>query len=619
MAVKQDSVISELKLRIRLLEKQNEQQAGRMEEKLLMWLVSDTIKEANGTNDLLNNVLDRISVILDIPYSCCYQIHNNQFEILKEYSASTAIPKDFFKIQLPHSLLNSLSENPVYLTLTDLKNSNFSLHEGLLTEVKNVALFPFQSIYFPFGVFVFFETQKSDAKVKSLGLVIRHLIQLAVEKLENLNLQQELKDLNVSFKERVKKRAEKLISEQQKLQQETKAVQKDDTITASVISSAPPDKFDTLFMRNVGVEVRTPVNGILGFAELLRETQLSEKEQNDYINIVKSCGKSMLQVIDDAVDYAYLKSGQVKLIPVEFAITPFLTELYDLYKRDELFRQRENLELKLNVNVNGNAKIRTDRDRLKQIISSLLWNAIKFTKSGSIELGCFVDAKNEKDANQPNLIFFVKDTGVGIPDEVGKLVFEPFYKIEHEISSLYGGMGLGLTIVKELTELMGGKVWFESEEGVGSQFYLSLLAERLLSNESEKRPEKSKSYNWSNKKFLVVEDDEMSYIYLREVLKSTNAETILAKDGNEAVEIVKNNNDLDLILMDIKLPGMSGLEATGIIKRIKDIPVIVQTAYAMADDHRRILETGCDDYVTKPINRKRLLKSIAKVLKESDS
>ncbi|MCB0821120.1 MAG: response regulator [Bacteroidales bacterium] len=615
MAEKQDAVINELKLRIRLLEKQNEQQAGRMEEKLLMWLVSDTIMEANNTTDLLKNVLERISVILDIPYSCCYQINSGKFEILSSYSQSDPVAEGFFNISHTDTFLVSLSENPVFIASKELNQFGLKLNSGLGALTRFASIFPFESIYNPFGVFIFFETQKGESKLQPLGLVIRHLIQMTVEKLENLNLQQELKDLNYSFESRVAERAQKLLKEQQKQVQETEAKfsPKEDVIT-SVISSAPPDKFDTLFMRNIGVEVRTPVNGILGFAELLREPGLKESFQNNYIDIIKSCGKSMLKVIDDAVDYAYLKSDKIRLNPTVFALAPFLTELYDTYKIDELFKQRENLELKLNINVNGNASIRADRDRLKQVLSNLIWNSIKFTSHGFIEIGCNLSNDSNPDDKQPDLLFFVKDTGVGIPEETGQSVFDPFYKIEYEISSLYGGMGLGLTIASELSELMGGKIWFNSKQNEGTQFYFK-LPNAFPDAPSEKKP-KSKNglYNWKNKKFLIVEDDEMSYIYLREILKSTEADLFLAKDGHEAVKFVRNNPDIDLVLMDIKLPGMSGLEATGIIKSIINVPVIVQTAYAMADDYKRILETGCDDYVTKPINRKKLLKSIARLI-----
>jgi signal transduction histidine kinase/ActR/RegA family two-component response regulator len=624
MEVNQDSIINELKLRIRLLEKQNEQLAGRMEEKLLMWLVSDTIQESGNPEELMKTVLERISVLLDIPYSSCYRVHGNQLELISSFNLSYSETADLFEIKSAGNLFDKLEETPLFLTANLLEDYGVKLNKSLAAQIQNVSFFPFQSMYLPYGVFVFFEINKIKESLKPLSLVVQHLINAAIEKYEKLNLLQELKELNYTFEARLRQRAEVLVAEHKRETELQKAKsepaptpeppQKEPQEILS--SSLQPGDLNALFLRNIGIEVRTPVNGILGFAELVRDSAINEAQKNNYIDIIRTCGKSLLKVIDDAVDYAYLKSEKIYLNRTEFALTTFLTELYDHFKVDELFKQRDNLELKLNVNVNGSTRIYADRDRLWQVLTNLIGNAIKFTKEGTIEIGCSIHEEMNADVPSHEVHFFVKDTGVGIPKEVGEKVFDEFYKIEYEISKLYGGMGLGLTIAQKLARLMGGDIWFNSVKDNGTAFYFSLpdaLVDPGIATELVTDSYGSGEFDWKDKNILIVEDDEMSFIYLREILKHTNAGILHAKDGNQAIDLVKQHPVIDLVLMDIKLPGISGYEATGIIKSIIDVPVIIQTAYAMADDQKKILETGCDDYITKPINRRKLLLSIKRI------
>ncbi|MCB2220530.1 MAG: response regulator [Bacteroidetes bacterium] len=635
MAVNQDSIINELKLRIRLLEKQNEQLAGRMEEKLLMWLVSDTINESDNPEELLKTVLERIAVLLDIPFSSCYRVHGDQLELISGFSLSDTINSDLFKIKSVGTLLESLEENPLFLSVDLIREHGVELNNSLAAQIQNVSFFPFESMYIPYGIFIFFETNPGKGSLKPISLVLQSLIHAAVEKFEKLNLLQELKELNYSFETRVKERAEELEAEYKKDHDPSAPEIKSQREPETEPEPEPPQKesqkllntaiqsedLNALFLRNIGIEVRTPINGIQGFAELVRNPDIDESQKNNYIDIIKSCGKSLLKIIDDAVNYAYLKSEKIQLNRTEFAITPFLTELYDHFKVDELFKQRKNLELKLNVNVNGSTRIFADRDRLWQVMTNLAGNAIKFTKEGTIEIGCYFHEEIDSDETSHELHFFVKDTGVGIPEEVGEKVFDEFYKIEYEISKLYGGIGLGLTIARKLARLMGGDIWFNSVKGNGTEFYFSIpdaIMDPQKKGDLVMDPFQSGEFDWKDKNIMIVEDDEMSFIFLREILKNTQANILYAKDGSQAIDMVKQDPVIDLILMDIKLPGMSGYEATGIIKSIIDVPVIIQTAYAMADDQKRILETGCDDYITKPINRRKLLHSIRRIFSRSE-
>jgi len=346
----------------------------------------------------------------------------------------------------------------------------------------------------------------------------------------------------------------------------------------------------------------------------LRSAEITEEEKQNYINIIKTCGKSIIKIIDDVVDLSKIENNQIVITKDDFPIAGFMTELYDHFKNDELFRQKKEIELRLSINIDGNTIIHSDREKVWQILINLIGNALKYTEEGFIEIGCkIMDSKEHKKGNK-DLEFFVRDTGIGIEEELQSAVFDKFFKIEHDISKLYGGTGLGLTIARDMAKLLGGDIWFESRPQDGSEFYFKLPDSVLVLNGNDKpltsRELKSK-YNWDGKRVMIVEDDEMSFIYLKEVLRSTNIEILHAWNGVEAVKMASADPGIDMILMDIKLPEMDGYEATRQIKEIKgSIPVIAQTAYAMADDKQKSIQVGCDDYITKPINRRKLLQSM---------
>jgi CheY-like chemotaxis protein len=244
----------------------------------------------------------------------------------------------------------------------------------------------------------------------------------------------------------------------------------------------------------------------------------------------------------------------------------------------------------------------TDRSRLRQILTNLLNNAIKFTNAGHIKFG-YQRINNY-------LEFFVEDTGIGIPEELHEKVFEPFRQADLEITNRYGGTGLGLTISRRLVELLGGKIRVESRQGNGSVFYFTLPFEQNTLKNTAEEPKKIKKKTY-DMLVLIVEDDEVNYLFLETVLSKSNIKTIRAVNGIEAVEICAVNNDINLILMDIKLPFLNGYEATRRIKIIKpDLPIIAQTAYAMHEDREKALEAGCDGYISKPIITSELLKLI---------
>ena len=623
MAIHQDSIFNELRLRMKLMEQHNEQTGKRMEEKLLLWLVTDTINQSGDVDELIFNLLERISMIREIPFAACCKISGDHLYPLNYYSNQEDLLYKKCPFKFSPALLTKLKSGSLFI-----KRELFGL-EGFLIKEKfdlipdSVAIFPFESLFVPFGVFVFFEEGLIENGLSGYNIVVRQIINMAVEKMDKLTLLEELKNLNADFETKLRERIKELKEKNKSIKKEIKKLKEEKIpepdAAAEVTIQPDTDKefsadMASRMLENVSHEIRSPVNGILGFAELVRNEEVTPEEKENYINIIKTCGKSIIKIIDDVIDLSKIENGQIQIKKEDFQIAGFMTELYDHFKNDELFRQKKNIELRLNINIDGNTLIHSDRERVWQVLVNLIGNALKYTEEGFVEIGCRIETNNAGSKSNKDLTFFVRDTGIGIDEELQSAIFDKFVKIEHEITRLYGGTGLGLTIARGLVELLGGKIWFNSKPGEGSEFNVTLPDSVLIQNGNDKpltsRELKTK-YNWDGKKVMIVEDDEMSFIYLKEVLKSTNIEIIYARNGVQAVELASNNPDIDLILMDIKLPEMDGYEATRQIKQFNaSVPVIAQTAYAMADDEQKSKQVGCDDYISKPINRRKLLQTI---------
>jgi signal transduction histidine kinase len=600
---------------MKLLEQQSEHKAEHMEEKLLLWLASDTISQSGDVDELLYNLLERICMIRELPYSSCCKISNEKVILLNHYTSYEESYSRTCPFSFSPELMDRLKSGPCFIDGHEIAGSGFGLSPSFFFEPGSIAIFPFESLYIPFGLFVFFDSRRKEQSLSGFSIAMRQIISMAIEKLDKLTLLEELKNLNASFEIKVRERIHELtesntrLTKELELQKQPLKVDPNDEVTEN-----KPIDIRSTFLLNISHEIRTPLNGILGFSEIMRKSDLEKPEKEKYINIIRTCGKSILKIVDDVIDLSNIETNQVQIKKEDFPLGKLMTDIYDYFKNDELFIQKENVEIRLNMNLDGNSIINSDRKRVWQILINLIGNALKYTEKGFVEIGCKIQENGHPKKGNLNLLFFVRDTGVGIEKNLQSSVFDRFVKIEHEISKLYGGTGLGLTIARELAEMMGGKVWFDSEAGVGSQFYF-LLPDSVLTLNGKDKPLTSKElkakYNWIGKRVLIVEDDEMSFIYLKEVLKATQIDILHARNGRQAIEFTISNPNIDVILMDIKMPEMDGYEATRRIKEINQkVPVIAQTAYAMADDQQKILQVGCDDYVSKPINRRKLLQTI---------
>ncbi|MCF6241538.1 MAG: ATP-binding protein [Bacteroidales bacterium] len=376
------------------------------------------------------------------------------------------------------------------------------------------------------------------------------------------------------------------------------------------------DNLKSTFLANMSHEIRTPMNGILGFSELLKSDDTGPEERANYIDIIHQSGKQLMNIINDILDISKIEVGQIQINEENTSVNHILDELMILFNP---VASDKGIELRLHKELSEKESvIRTDSVRLRQILSNLINNAIKFTKKGYVEFGyLLVPECMDKDTEMKDCIqFYVTDTGIGIPANKREIIFDRFRQSDESHTRKFGGTGLGLAISKGFVELLGGTIWHESEEGKGSTFYFTIPYKVGDPDKVQKIEEKfADQYHWNNLKVLIVEDDDISFRYMSKVLEKTNIHVIRAVTGIEAIELCKKNQDFDLILMDIQLPGINGYEATRRIRAFApDIPIIAQTAHALAEDRKKSMDIGCNDFITKPIKRNVLLRKMEKYL-----
>jgi len=369
------------------------------------------------------------------------------------------------------------------------------------------------------------------------------------------------------------------------------------------------DRLKSAFLANMSHEIRTPMNGILGFSELLKEPGLTGEETQEYIKIITKSGMRMLNIINDIVDISKIESGLMTLDIKESNINEQIEYIYTFFKPEV-----EAKGIRLSYKIPLPAKetiIKTDREKVYAILTNLVKNAIKFTHEGSIEFGYYLI----KDRGPFELAFYVKDTGIGIPKDRQEAIFERFIQADIIDKMAHQGAGLGLSIAKSYVDILGGKIWVESEEGTGSTFYFTLP----YNVESF-----AETIDWQNKlsqksdivkkiKILIAEDDELSEILLDNYINIYSKEILKVRTGVKAIETCRDNPDIDLILMDIRMPEMGGYEATRHIREFnKKAIIIAQTAYGLSGDREKAIESGCNDYIAKPVNKRELQTLIQK-------
>ncbi|SNR33952.1 PAS domain S-box-containing protein [Lutibacter agarilyticus] len=380
----------------------------------------------------------------------------------------------------------------------------------------------------------------------------------------------------------------------------------EEKLTIALEKALESDRLKSAFLSNMSHEIRTPMNGILGFINLLNKPNLSQSQISEYSAIINKSGDRLLNTINDIIDISKIEAGEVIISIAETPINTLIEELYTFFLPEA---RRKGLTLKLEPSISKeNLSINTDSHKLHGILTNLIKNAIKYTNEGSITLGYIF--------KQNFIEFFVKDSGIGIPKNRLQAIFNRFEQADIEDANVFEGSGLGLAISKAYTNMLGGEISVESTEGIGSTFKFTVL-------HNKKNIEMEKQFDYTENitskiehlNLLIVEDDVVSSYFLETILEDDFKKINTVENGVEAIEYCKNNQEIDLVLMDIKMPVMNGYDATKEIRKFnKDLLIIAQTAYAMQGDKEKAIEAGCNDYIVKPINKELLLETIHKIL-----
>ena len=371
------------------------------------------------------------------------------------------------------------------------------------------------------------------------------------------------------------------------------------------------DRLKSAFLANMSHEIRTPMNGILGFTELLRTMELTVKERQRYIQIIEKSGHRMLNIINDIITISRIEAEQVKIEVSNTNVNKLLGEIRSFFKPEA--EQKEIHFFINNVLPENDPFIRTDSEKLYAVLTNLVKNAIKFTPSGTVELGC--ETKGEF------IEFYVKDSGYGISEEQIGYIFDRFRQGSDLLTPDHQGSGLGLAISKAYVELLGGEIWAESEsdshqDGKGSIFRFTIPNLSVIEKKEKRRVVVEQKVSSDLKlKVLVVDDDENSRMLIGHMLKDFKSQIIVATSGSEAILTCRQNPDINLILMDIKMHGMDGYEATRKIREFnKEVIIVAQTAFALDSDREEAINAGCNNYISKPINRVALKDLISQYL-----
>ena len=370
------------------------------------------------------------------------------------------------------------------------------------------------------------------------------------------------------------------------------------------------ERLKSAFLANLSHEIRTPMNAISGFTDLLLNTQLNKDEQIEYLKVVDKSGRNLVSIIDDLIEMSKIDSNQISPNYTNVNLESCISELYETIR----ITIPKNKEIDFHIIPNkqpAEYNIITDEVKLKQVIVNLVTNAIKFTSEGHVAFGYRIDEEKEK------IIFTIKDTGPGIDKNQHKHIFDRFKRVENDATIKAGGLGLGLAISKAYVEMMGGMITLESKVEKGSTFSFSIPLQYDEVHTITVQPVKVKTIapQESAVTILIAEDDNINFLLFQKMIQVKNYNIIRAVNGLEAVEISLNNPNIDLVLMDIKMPVMNGFEAMEKINAIRpDLVVIAQTAYASLEDEERIMKAGFYGYLTKPINRENLYETIEKVL-----
>ncbi|WP_044399320.1 ATP-binding protein [Lacinutrix sp. Hel_I_90] len=364
----------------------------------------------------------------------------------------------------------------------------------------------------------------------------------------------------------------------------------------------------TSFLTNLSHEIRTPMNAILGFSDLLNSQKLTDSEKTEYVDIIRRSGKNLVSIIDDLIEMSKIDTNQVKPNHVAFNLNAVLKDI----KQTIAITIPKDKPLDVFFDEPKHSvvyQLISDETKLRQVIVNLVNNAVKYTEQGTVNFGYKINSEDNA------LEFFIKDTGIGISEGEFSNIFSRFNRIQNDKTIKLSGLGLGLAISKAYIEMLGGKIWLESRENIGTTFSFTIP---LKLDGLPATPDKEIAVNTVDKvkplNILVAEDNDINFMLLQRVLKIRNYTVIRAKNGKEAVAICRENNTIQLVIMDLKMPKMGGFEARKIIKTFKPfLPIIAHTAYSSTETKNEVYEAGFIDCITKPLDKTELFKVIDRI------
>jgi len=407
-----------------------------------------------------------------------------------------------------------------------------------------------------------------------------------------------------------------LMFKQYKNWQNRKASEKlresEEELIKAKVKAEESDKLKSIFLANMSHEIRTPMNAIMGFSNMLGEHGLDDSVKAQYLDIIKSSGNRLLQLINDIIDLSKIEAKQLTITKSICSLSEIFINSTETFRKSELLKEKTGIELVLTLpEENKGIKNFSDGNRVQQVLDNLISNAIKYTENGKIETGYSIISKDDRDFIE----IYVKDTGIGISEELSSLVFERFRQVEE--GRFHEGAGLGLSISKGIVELLGGKIWFVSNENAGTTFYFTIPY--IVSEVPPvKAPMSSEVLpKIRGKNIIIADDDYNSFRYLQLLLKGQNANIMHAENGRILMDMVQNSVP-DLILLDINMPVISGFEFLSKIQSAGiSSKIIAQTAYAMPDEKERCLSAGCHGYIAKPFRKAELFSVINTVLSDN--
>ncbi|MBN1414988.1 MAG: response regulator [Bacteroidales bacterium] len=525
--------------------------------------------------------------------------------------------------------------NPGEYTFTVKASNNDGIWNEEGTSIDIVILPPwYKTLWFKILVLLFFISSllglyiNRTNRYRNNQIILEQMVQERTKELKAINIaleekQAEINQKNVELeiqKNSVQEANDILLAQQKRIVDQNKELDKHRYELESLISertkelekaikkAEESDRLKSAFLANMSHEIRTPMNAIVGFSGLLSDPDISDEEKAEFVRHININSDSLLMLINDILDLSMIEANQVIIRKEPFLLNELIDQIYSVHTVNN---KNPELEIILNNTVKAeNLKLNTDKFRLKQILTNFMSNACKFTETGTVELGI---SKTDDRLN-----FYVRDTGIGINENDRQHLFERFRKLSVDSSSTARGAGLGLAISKRLADLLGGFIEVQSEVNKGSLFTFTIPYSLVVTQREIQLPAEPKLRtfrDWTGKKILIVEDEEANYIYLKRILEKSNITVVWAENGMEAIRLCKSANSYDIILMDIKMPEMNGIEAMKILKEKKpDLLIIAQTAYARTEDEMMFRKEGFDDYIAKPISPSDLMILLDKYL-----